>query len=353
MRIILGLLLIWLGLVPAAARETQPPPVYSDDRSDGAALVRSLYNAVSRHEYARAWSYFETPPAKDFDAFVKGYDDTLRVDVVTGRVSSEGAAGSIFSEVPVAIRATDAKGETKVFTGCYTVKAVNPQIQEPPFHALMIEKAKLKLSDNTSLAGAAPDWCGEGEAPKETAEEELTRVAAIFTAQQRTACSNLAETGDQKDGKPAVYELKTRLQGETANDPERLFRLYEFACSSFAYNFSTVYYLADDYGEVKQLSFAEPRLDIKYGDEQETKLTSLSVNGYTSKDELINSSFDEKTFSIKSFDKWRGVGDASSSGTWTFVNGQFVLTNYEVDPTLDGEMTPIPLIVNGKLKNTG
>jgi Protein of unknown function (DUF1176) len=350
-RFIICLVLTWLGAAHVAAAEIMAPLDYSDDRSDAAALVRSFYNAVNRHEYARAWDYFANPPAKDFSAFAKGYDDTVRVDIVTGRANSEGAAGATFTEVPVAIRATDKNGGTKTFAGCYTVKAVNAQIQEPPFRALLIDRAKLKPVDSGSLSGSQPEWCGDGEAPKETAEEEMQRVIHAFALQHQTSCTNPVEHVDQADGRPAVHELKTRLAGETASDPERLYRLYEFACSSYAYNFSTVYYLADDYGEVKQLSFAEPHLDIKYEDAEQTKLKSMSINGYSATDTLINASFDAATASIGSFNKWRGIGDASSGGTWVFREGDFVLIGYEADPTLDGEITPIPLILDGKIKN--
>ncbi|RUW75829.1 DUF1176 domain-containing protein, partial [Mesorhizobium sp. M4B.F.Ca.ET.049.02.1.2] len=93
-------------------------PPYIDDRSDAAAVIRSLYSAINRHEFARAWGYYgDTKPAKDFDAFVKGYDGTDTVEVKTGAVSDEGAAGSIYYSVPVAIQATDKKGEAKVFAG--------------------------------------------------------------------------------------------------------------------------------------------------------------------------------------------------------------------------------------------
>ena len=85
---------------------------YMDDRSDAASLVRSLYNAVNRHEYARAYDYFTAPPAKTFDAYVQGYEGTARVDVITGRVKSDGAAGSVFYAVPTAVRARDGAGKT-------------------------------------------------------------------------------------------------------------------------------------------------------------------------------------------------------------------------------------------------
>ncbi len=83
------------SLPPFAAAQEQPPP-YLDNRSDAAELVRSLYNAISRGEYGRAWDYFgDEKPAKDFSAFAEGYAGTARVEVETGAVSEEGAAGSI------------------------------------------------------------------------------------------------------------------------------------------------------------------------------------------------------------------------------------------------------------------
>src|SRR5690606_34728634 len=50
---------------------------YLDDRSSAATIVKSLYNAVNRKEYARAWDYFgDQKPAKDVEAFAKGYENT-------------------------------------------------------------------------------------------------------------------------------------------------------------------------------------------------------------------------------------------------------------------------------------
>ena len=347
-----ALFLVWLGLAPALAEEAAVPPPYTDDRTDAGTLVRSLYNAVNRHEFARAWGYFGNPPSKDFETFVKGYDNTAFVDVFTGRINSEGAAGSTYSQVAVAIRATDNKGETKVFAGCYTVKAVNPQIQEPPFRALLIEKASLKVADDVALSGAAPEWCGEGAAPAETPEEALARASQLFALQNRDSCSNLKDArGPDAAAKPEVYELRVHTAGETSTDPEHLYRLYEFACSLYAYNASTVYYLANDYGEINRVSFAEPHMDIKYADDEGAKLKSMVVDGFTATDVLINASFDQATAALSSFDKWRGVGDAASTGTWKFLEGQFVLEDYEVDPTTDDEINPVSVIADGKIKH--
>ena len=128
----------------AFAQETR----YIDDRSSAAAIVNSLYNAVNRKEYARAWDYFgDEKPAKDVEAFAKGYENTTQVNVETGNVASEGAAGSTFYYVPVAIVSFNKDGSEQVFAGCYTARLANPAIQEPPFRPLHIEKGSLKPSD--------------------------------------------------------------------------------------------------------------------------------------------------------------------------------------------------------------
>ena len=140
-------------------------PDYYDNRSDAAALVTSLYNAIGRKEYARAWDYFgDRKPAADFQAFAQGYATTEAVDVVTGAVSEEGAAGSVYYQVPVAIRARHADGTEAVFAGCYLVRQVNPAIQEPPFRPLQIENGS--LAERTGrLDAALPDRCDEVPSP--------------------------------------------------------------------------------------------------------------------------------------------------------------------------------------------
>lgn len=149
--------LLALLALPAAAVE---PPAYRDDRSDPAALIASYYNAISRQEYARAWSYFgETPPVADFATFAKGYAGTLSVELLTGPVVSEGAAGSIYSTIPVAIAAATAAG-VQVFAGCYTLRQIQPAIQDPPFRPIFIESAKLHPAAG-NLAAALPAACGE------------------------------------------------------------------------------------------------------------------------------------------------------------------------------------------------
>jgi hypothetical protein len=148
-----------LLLLATASAATADTPAYLDDRSDPAALVRSLYNAVARGEYARAWSYFGDPkPVADYAAFAAGYADTTAIELVTGAVTTEGAAGSIYGTVPVALAATTAAG-IRVFAGCYTTRAVQPAIQEPPFRPIEIVRGELHPAHG-ALADLLPA-CGD------------------------------------------------------------------------------------------------------------------------------------------------------------------------------------------------
>ena len=147
--------LLILLATPAAA----DGPPFLDDRSDPAAIVASLYDALNRHEYARAWSYFGDPkPVASYAGFAAGYADTAALALNLGEVTTEGAAGSIYGTVPVAIAATGTDGRTRVFAGCYTTRQLQPAPQEPPFRPLEIVEGKLSPTD-APLATAVPETC--------------------------------------------------------------------------------------------------------------------------------------------------------------------------------------------------
>jgi hypothetical protein len=313
---------------------------YVDDRTDPAAVVRSLYSAINRHEYARAWGYFgDAKPAKDFNAFVKGYDGTDHVDVEIGNAGEEGAAGSIYYQLPVAIRATAKDGSQAVFSGCYTLRQVNAQIQEPPFNPIHIEKGALKPS-KAPFDKALPESCGDGPPPPKK-DASLDAARAQFMLAYGGQCQ---DPPDGTKGVPQTYTIRY-LDGESGNNqPEREVRLFRFFCSMAAYNESAVYYIDDSSGNVRQLQFTVPELDIRYKNDDQSKVDSINVIGFQTEDRLINSSYDEQARTITSNDKWRGVGDASSQGTYLFRDGHFSLVQYDVDASYDGQVDPQSVI---------
>lgn len=323
-----------MAATPAPAAD-QP---YLDDRSSAEAVLKSLYNAVNRHEYARAWGYFgDTKPAADFDAYVKGFEGTDHVDLKTGGEASEGAAGSVYFTVPVAIRAVGSDGSETVFAGCYTLRQVNGEIQSPPFNPIHIERGELKPS-TAAFDDAVPASCGEGPPPPRK-DTVLERAKAMFSSAYGEQCD-----AAQPDGKPAGEPEEHVIHYTDAGGEggaEKAARLFRFFCSMGAYNESSVYYLSTEGDVLRQLQFAAPELDIHYeGGDTDGKVEAVNVIGFQTEDRLVNSAYDDATKSIVSQNKWRGVGDAGTSGTWLFRNGQFSLVQFDVDASYDGEVNP-------------
>lgn len=332
--------LLIMSTIAACAQASQAlaaEPAYLDDRSNAAALVRSLYNAINRHEYGRAWDYFgDTKPSKSYDTFVGGYSLTESVEVATGPIASEGAAGSTFFHVPIAIRSTAVDGSAQVYAGCYTARLANPQIQETPFKPLHLEKGSLKPSD-LGLADAVPDHC-PGAPVAQSGDNLFDQVKAVF-ASSHPDCQQ-PDAGED-DRAPQSYTLKYNNQHDGADEPERVAQVFRFYCDSGAYNETHIYYLHNDIDGLSEVQFAAPELDVRYeNDDFEGKVESVNIIGYYADERLVNSDFDEASRTITSYSKWRGVGDASSSGTWIFRDGRFTLVKYEVDASYDGEINP-------------
>lgn len=140
---------------------------YIDDRSTATSTVTSFYNAIARGELTRAWSYYqhdeltEAELTAKFDEFAKGYADTKTVTVLTGEETSEGAAGSIYYKLPVAIDAESNSSVHTQFVGCYTLKLVQPTNQAaPPFRPLHIEEGHLEPA-NGELSAILPLKCAD------------------------------------------------------------------------------------------------------------------------------------------------------------------------------------------------
>lgn len=321
--------LSFAGLTLAAAQEQAP---YLDDRSTAEALVRSLYNAVNRKEYGRAWSYFTVPPAADLAAYVSGFQTTESVDLLVGRPLIEGAAGSTIYTVPVAIRSSETSGQERIFAGCYTLRLANPQIQESDFRPLAIERGALQASAQP-FDQSLPASCEGQQLPIQNAKIEQAR--AMFVGRRSDDCRLAATENDQ----PETYSIKYRYAHEADSDPEHTATVIRFLCDRGAYNERTAYYLATDEDDImRPLQFAMPELDIRYEDQEQAKLESVNVIGFNAVSELVNAEYDAATQTLTSNSLWRGIGDASSLGKWIFRHGDFALVKFDVDPTYDGQI---------------
>lgn len=144
---------------PAAAVTPAPTPPpgdissahFIDNRSTPADLLRSLFNAINRHEYLRAYSYWkEGALSETFEAFEAGYTGTAHItELVVGDAPPDPGAGQINYLAPVTVRADTIGGAQQTYVGCYRLHLSNPGIQiDPPFVPLGIQAARLELVAN-------------------------------------------------------------------------------------------------------------------------------------------------------------------------------------------------------------
>ncbi len=136
---------------------------YLDNRSGPVETVSSFLNAINLKQYARAYYYFETPATfpGPFDTFTGGYSDTDAITATFGIVQSEGAAGSQYLKVPLALRVQTSSAAVQTFVGCYTLRLAQPAIQTaPPFQPMGIISGKFDQVDNgTDLSALLPAAC--------------------------------------------------------------------------------------------------------------------------------------------------------------------------------------------------
>jgi hypothetical protein len=92
-------------------------------------LISSYYDAIAAHDYARAYSYWPNgTPGQTFTQFAAGFAGTANVGVVVALQFYTGvAAGSIYTDVPLLITATD-WGQPQLFVGCIVTRESNVQV---------------------------------------------------------------------------------------------------------------------------------------------------------------------------------------------------------------------------------
>ncbi len=97
---------------------------FLDNRSGPVETVSSFLNALNLKQYVRAYSYYQDPATYPgpYAPYAAGYADTDVITATFGTVQSEGAAGSLYYKVPLAMHVLTTSSTTQTFVGCYTLR---------------------------------------------------------------------------------------------------------------------------------------------------------------------------------------------------------------------------------------
>lgn len=143
------------------------------------------------------------------------------------------------------------------------------------------------------------------------------------------------------DQRHRSWPMDYKNKGDAPDQALNKATLHELFCFSGAYNISYVYMLETEADGLMPVHFAAPDFRPVYeNDDYEAKVLRIDTSGFLTERVVVNPDFDAASGTLTSAGKWRGIGDASSSGTWRFLEGNFVLVHYEVDASYDGEINP-------------
>ena len=143
-------------------------PDYLDDRSTATGLMQSYFNAINRHEYLRAYSYWRDPAGSNgpFEDFQAGYATTTHVEISFGQIGGDAGAGQMYYSVPALLTAQTSDDNTQVYAACYILHLSQPTFQEPPFQGLTIERGKASaLASGADGSAALAAACSGGDYP--------------------------------------------------------------------------------------------------------------------------------------------------------------------------------------------
>jgi hypothetical protein len=167
----------------SAALPDYSSSTYVDDRSTPAGLVISYANALNRHEYIRAYSYWADEASTvlgTLDAYSAAFDSTDSVSVVLGKVSSEGAAGSVYYTLPTVLKQSLSDGSSTRTANCYVLRFPQPgNYGEPPISPMHFDQATTttKLDASTSDADALTSACASNQSAG--LNEEVPTFASV------------------------------------------------------------------------------------------------------------------------------------------------------------------------------
>lgn len=171
-------------------------------------------------------------------------------------------------------------------------------------------------------------------------------AVALFTAGFAERCSWAFDEDGALSGEPDRFDVTGPNSWSDEGSPAVI---WEFGCEIYAYNTAQVFILATEDG-IGPVALARPSLKIVYDEaaaapgEADSVIETLEIDGWTADLTPINARFDPATVTITAHTYWRGLGDASDTGSWRLRDQQFHLIRYDVDASYDGEVNPVTLV---------
>lgn len=175
-----------------------------------------------------------------------------------------------------------------------------------------------------------------------TKAEAQIRAAAAWAAPLLAERCNVSRLQEGDLAGSGYFEISYRYKGQDQDAPDTVYPLLQLSCSAGGDNTAFVYLTRDPENEnFRLLAFAEPKLDYDYTDESFTRLKAPPrIVGYRARTDLLNARFDPAARTLSMHARWPGRNGAWSSGVWHFVEGEFLLERYTVDPTYQLDSTP-------------
>ena len=191
------------GTQPVAITQTPSAPesgaqFYIDSRSGALEVIQSLFNAINRQEYSRAYGYWEPGASRpSFASFEQGYANTQAVQWTYGPVSSDAGAGQFYYSVPATLRA-QTSGGLQTFVGCYVLHLANPSIQDnPPYQPLSIRSGSFTQVANNADTNSLMATACQNPAPPPPSSGPIT-VSFIPWATSASVAGSLPAAGTQE-----------------------------------------------------------------------------------------------------------------------------------------------------------
>lgn len=220
---------IFFGGISSAGAQNPASPV---------ELVSSYYEAINGRNYERAFAFWRTPN-ETMENFVKGYAETEKIRlIIEPNGAVEGAAGSLFAQVPTVLISTLKNGRTQIFSGCYVLRKSNLRppdiVEEDSWH---IFRANLKpAAANAKIPQLLDKACAETVNVPD--EEKSSRVLGVITLDEEGTNESINIPGVVQANKDFEITVTTSGNGcVSAADTGVI--LGEMNADVFVYDFTT------------------------------------------------------------------------------------------------------------------